>query len=340
MQSGDRGRVVILGGSGFIGTRMTKLLSDQERAVVIGDICKSDAFADRWTECDVRRVESLNGLLRGASAVINLAAVHRDDVRPLSRYQETNIHGAEQVCEAARNAGIQKIVFTSSVAVYGFQSHPVDEAGPYAPFNVYGETKLKAEKVYRDWAQERSGRTLVIVRPAVVFGEGNRGNVYNLIRQIATGRFLMVGAGNNIKSIAYVGNVAAFLVYTLSLSPGVHIFNYADGPDMRTSDLVQYIRGCLGKPGRAPRVPKSVAMVAGRIFDLTASLSGWTFPISAVRVQKFCETTQICADRVHESGFVPPYSLTDALARTIRFEFADGFALDKEGSGTVRTSTS
>src|ERR1035437_8205823 len=65
--------------------------------------------------CDVRQHESLSELARGASSIVNLAAEHRDDVRPLSRYHETNVQGASQVCLAARNAGIQKIVFTSWV---------------------------------------------------------------------------------------------------------------------------------------------------------------------------------------------------------------------------------
>ena len=54
-------------------------------------------------------------------------------------------------------------------------------------------------------------RSLVIVRPAAVFGEGNRGNVYQLLRQIASRRFVMVGSGHNRKSMAYVGNVSALL---------------------------------------------------------------------------------------------------------------------------------
>ena len=337
--SAGQSRVVILGGSGFIGTRMTQILRDQSRAVGIGDISRSAAFPELWTECDVQLSESLGEVLHGADAVINLAAVHRDDVRPLSRYYETNVNGAEQVCEAARRASVQKIIFTSSVAVYGFQPHAVDEGGPFAPFNAYGETKLKAEQVYREWAQEQPGRTLVIVRPTVVFGEGNRGNVYNLIHQIATGRFLMVGAGNNVKSIAYVGNVATFLVHTLSLGTGTHVFNYVDGPDMRTSDLVEYVRSCLGKPGRVTHISKNIAMAGGRMFDLAARLTGRTFPISAVRVQKFCETTQFRADRMRESGFAPPYSLKDGLARTIQFEFAEKSSSNQTRDRLTRTIT-
>lgn len=289
--------------------------------VRIADIRPSQAFPDLWTQCDVRRHETFSELARDAGAIVNLAAEHCDDVRPLSRYRETNVEGASQVCIAARNAGIQKIVFTSSVAVYGFQPHPVDESGPFAPFNEYGKTKLEAEGIYRAWAAEDHSRTLVIVRPAVVFGEGNRGNVYSLLHQIASNRFMMVGSGHNIKSMAYVANVAAFLIHSLSLESGVHIFNYVDGPDMETGTLVELILRSLGKPNTNLRIPKSVALTGGHLLDGIARLTGRTFPISAIRVRKFCESTQFRADRVAQACFTPPYSLSQGLARTIRFEF-------------------
>lgn len=315
-------RIVIMGGSGFIGTRLAELLCRNGRSVRIADVCKSSAFPELWVPCDIRDAAAVGDAIRGCSAIINLAAEHRDNVRPLSRYYETNVEGARQLCLAARERGIQKIVFTSSVAVYGFQNNAVDEAGPFVPFNAYGETKLQAEAVYREWASEDKSRSLIVVRPTVVFGEGNRGNVYNLMQQIASGRFLMVGSGENVKSMAYVGNVAAFLVHVLTMGPGERIFNYVDGPDMNTRDLVRHLRASLGLSPSIPKIPKPVALAGGFMLDLVARLSGRTFPISAVRVRKFCESTQFRAVRAMESGFVPPFSLGEGLERTIRFDFA------------------
>lgn len=316
-------RAVILGGSGFIGTRLADLLSRNGYSVRIGDVRQSSAFPELWTDCNVLNVQSLRETLRGADVVVNLAAEHRDDVRPLSRYYETNVDGAVQVCLASRDVGVQKIVFTSSVAVYGFQSFPADENCPCAPFNEYGKTKLQAEEIYRAWAAEDPGRTLVIVRPTVVFGEGNRGNVYNLLRQISSGKFFMVGSGENRKSMAYVGNVAAFLVRCVSFDTGIHIFNYVDGPDMSTTELVSHIQDCLRHPGKTLKIPKAAALAGGHLLDMVARASNRTFPISAIRVRKFCESTQFLANRVAQAGFVPPYSLKEALARTIRFEFLE-----------------
>jgi GlcNAc-P-P-Und epimerase len=318
--------ILILGGSGFIGTRLTTLLTEAGMPAQIGDLKPSTMFANLWTECDVRHRDTFAPLARGAGAIINLAAAHRDDVRPVSLYREVNIDGAAEVCSVAGSEGIQKIVFTSSVAVYGFHPAPVDESGPFVPFNQYGKTKLEAEGIYRTWAAEDPARTLVIVRPAVVFGEGNRGNVYNLLRQIAAGRFFMVGDGKNIKSMAYVGNIAAFLVHVLNLGPGTHIFNYVDGPDIDTHSLVEHIRRCLHRQRSIPRIPLPLALAGGRVFDAVARITGRTFPISAIRVRKFCENTQFLAERIDSSGFVRPFTLLDALDRTIQFEFPSNTA--------------
>jgi GlcNAc-P-P-Und epimerase len=316
------GAVVVLGGSGFIGTRLAGELLAKGIPVRIGDLERSEAYPELWKRCDVRNAETLPGVLAGASSLINLAAEHRDDVHPVARYHETNVKGAEQVCIAARAAGLRKIIFTSSVAVYGFQPEAVGEDGPFEPFNEYGKTKLEAEGVYRAWAEEDPRRSLVIVRPTVVFGEGNRGNVYNLLHQMASGKFFMVGSGTNVKSMAYVGNVAAFLSYSLSLARGLEIFNYVDSPDMSTNELVEYISRSLGKSGKVPRIPKSAAMLGGYAVDAVARLSGRRFPISAIRIRKFCETTRFRADRIRQrTDFVAPFSLREGLERTIRFEF-------------------
>ncbi|MDR3723103.1 MAG: NAD-dependent epimerase/dehydratase family protein [Terracidiphilus sp.] len=316
-----KGPVVVLGGAGFIGTRLSNLLAAQNIPFRIGDLRMSAQYPEHTTICDVRDASSLTEVLSGARGVINLAAEHRDNVRPISRYHDTNVEGARQVCEAATAAGIDSITFTSSVAVYGFHRRPIDEGGPFEPFHPYGQTKLEAEGVYRGWAEQNSRRRLVVIRPTVVFGEGNRGNVYNLLRQIASGKFLMVGPGTNVKSMAYVGNIVALLYRCQTLGCGQHTFNYVDGPDLNTKDLVTYVWSCLGRKGRVPHLPLSLAMGVGHTLDAISRVTGKNFPVTALRVKKFTESTQFRSNCISSLDFTPPYTLKEALARTIQSEF-------------------
>jgi nucleoside-diphosphate-sugar epimerase len=99
----------------------------------------------------------------------------------------------------------------------------------------------------------------------------------------------MVGNGLNRKSMAYVGNVAAFLEYSLDFKPGVHVYNYIDKPDFTMNTLVEHVNALLGKSADIKfRLPFSLGLLIGSCFDMVAKITGKKFPISAIRVKKFC----------------------------------------------------
>ena len=318
-------KIALLGGSGFIGTRLTSDLLRSGHDVVIGDISPSAAYPHICQIADVRDTNSLESICGDCDTIINLAAAHRDDVRPQSLYYDINVTGAHATCDVAEKFNISTIIFTSSAAVYGHQDSVPDESSPHQPIGPYGETKSQAEAVYKDWqSRQPDRRSLVIIRPTVVFGPGNRGNVHVLMDQITKGRFLMIGSGKNKKSMAFVTNVAAFINHSLSLRAGTHIFNYVDKPDMSMSELVKLITTRTDATGHllSFRLPKFLGLIAGSIFDLIASITGKNFPISRVRIEKFCAETVFKADKVKTTGFIAPVDLKTALIQTIDAEFS------------------
>ena len=316
--------VCIVGGSGFIGTRLSQRLTKTGQPFSIIDKAPSRAFPGHVQLADVRNLDALRYSIPADTPLINLAAEHRDDVRPLSLYDEVNVGGARNLCTVAQEKNIRTIVFTSTVAVYGFAPIGTDESGKIAPFNDYGRTKYEAEQVFKDWqAEAPEERTLVIIRPTVVFGEQNRGNVFNLLRQIASGRFVMVGKGENRKSMAYVENIAAFIAYSLSFKPGVHVYNFIDKPEFTMNSLVANVNGILGRSEKIGfRLPFAVGFLIGKGFDLVAALTGKRFAISSIRVKKFCANS-VYNTAIDRTGFVPPVPLEQALAQTVRYEFVE-----------------
>ncbi len=347
-------KVTIIGGSGFVGTRLTKRLLTSGHTVTIADKRKSVAYPDNWIRCDIRNapsetndfpesltdsisapgkhdeaaksmeMHSLLDVLKDSDVVINLAAEHRDDVTPKSLYDEVNVQGSENVCAACTELGIHRLIFTSSVAVYGFAPVGTDETGEINYFNDYGRTKYLAEGKYRDWIKSNSSNSVTIIRPTVIFGEQNRGNVYNLLRQIASGRFPMVGKGTNRKSMNYVENVAAFIEYELSHdnTPGEHLYNYCDEPAYDMNHLVLDVYKCLGKPkNKFFHFPYPLAYFGGMCFDLLAFITRRKFAISAIRVKKFTQNTYFVGSNIKKTDFVPPVSLEQGLKQTIDYEF-------------------
>lgn len=315
-------KILILGGSGFVGTRLVELLLSAGHQVVIGDIVESKTYPDLWKSCDVCHDDDLRSLMPGVDCVVNLAAAHRDDVRPLSLYTLTNVEGAEHVCKIASEVGVHHILFTSSVAIYGFPKYPYGEDGPRNPFNEYGRTKLLAEGVYERWQQSDERNRLCVIRPTVIFGERNRGNVYNLFRQLASGKFLMVGTGRNCKSMAYVGNIVAFIKWNIENNRSSYdVYNYVDKPDLNMNNLVERFEESLGSKLPPLRLPYWLGLCGGYCFDVLAFVLRKQFPISSIRVKKFCAQTVFSAEKMLHSGFQAPYSLAEALDRTISFEF-------------------
>lgn len=298
-------------------------LSKSKKYFQIIDKAPSGFFPESVLSADISKPLALNFHIK-PTELVNLAAEHRDDVRPLSLYDKVNVDGARNVCNLARSQGINKIIFTSSVAVYGFAPLGTNEFGVIAPFNDYGRTKWEAEKIYKEWqAEDFENRTLVIVRPTVVFGERNRGNVFNLLRQIASGNFVMVGNGLNRKSMAYVENVAAFLEYSLSFKPGIHIYNYIDKPDFTMNQLVAHVNKLLGRSAEIKvRLPYLLGLLIGKTFDVVAFILNRKFPISAIRVKKFCANS-VYESAIEKTGFVPPVGLMEAIEKTVKYEFIE-----------------
>ena len=318
--------VCVVGGSGFIGRRLTRDFRIRNGRVRVVDVVAPDAVGCSldYSPADVRDTASLISATMGCGTIVNLAAAHRDDIRPRRLYDEINVEGARNVCKAAEANGIGTILFTSSVAVYGDAPENAGEEQPHRPLNDYGRTKSEAERVYIDWqARSPDTRRLVIVRPTVVFGPGNRGNVHNLISQVAAGRFLMVGDGRNRKSMAYVDNVSGFISHMLQGPAGVYVYNYVDKPDFSMNELITIIRASLGKSPRIPvRIPYWLGIGIGCTCDALADATRRTVPVSRVRVEKFCANTVFSAEKaLTTTSYAPAVPLHIGLQQTIAVDF-------------------
>ena len=313
-------KITVIGGSGFVGTNLCKQLSLKQQDFEIIDIKMSNQFPEKCKIGDVRDIDALRQTITG-NVIVNLAAVHRDDVRDKSEYQRTNVNGAENIASVCEEKGIEKIIFTSTVAVYGFAEPGTGEDGEINPFNEYGRTKFEAEEKLRNW-QSKSQNSLLIIRPTVIFGEGNRGNVFNLLNQIASGKFVMVGKGENRKSMAYIQNVVAFLEKCISTEQKYGVFNYVDTPDMTMNELVRQVRAKLkGKNSVGLRLPYWLGMILGKMADLVSALTGKNLPVSSIRVKKFASSTEFKSAKTSLGQFEAPFTLSQGIERTLQSEF-------------------
>jgi Nucleoside-diphosphate-sugar epimerases len=209
-------KIILIGGSGFVGTRLIdNLLHVAGMEILNIDKKNSEKYPALTRIADVQDSEAIVQHSKGGDVVILLAAEHRDDISPSSYYYDVNVGGMRNTLKAMEINGIKRIVFTSSVAIYGLNKQNPNEFTASDPFNHYGKSKWLAEEVLREWYRNHPDWNVNVLRPTVIFGEGNRGNVYNLLKQIASGRFMMIGNGNNKKSMSYIGNIVAFILFLI-----------------------------------------------------------------------------------------------------------------------------
>ena len=322
-------RILIPGGSGFIGRYFYELLSPLGHELVIFDLLRPEWDFGRatFTQGDIRDRQAVQRAVQGVDRVLNLAAAHHDFGIQEKTYYDVNEGGAAVLCQACDEVGLREICFYSSVAIFGDAPEPHFENSPAKPINPYGGSKLAGEKVYEQWAAKGEGRRALIIRPTVTFGPRNFANMYSLIRQVRSGKFFNVGDGSNIKSLSYVENIVDATIYLWMKEdrPPVDIYHYVDKPDLTSRQIAECIYKGLGRKMSSFGIPLSVACFLALPFDIVIKLTGKNLPVSSARIRKlFATQTKFEADRVRQAGYVPKVPLPMGIEKMVKWYEAEG----------------
>jgi GlcNAc-P-P-Und epimerase len=308
---------LLIGGSGFVGTNIIQLLGKENCYNL--DIKPSILYNDITFIHDIREPLDFN---KKVDLVILLAAEHKDDVTPVSHYYDVNVNGTKNVLNFMDKYQLKNLIFFSSVAVYGLNINNANEESKTIPFNHYGKSKLKAESEINLWFnKDPINKKINIIRPTVIFGQNNKGNVYNLIKQIVKGKMVQIGNGVNCKSIAYIGNVSSFVKFIIDNSMnGYTIYNYSDKPDYNMNQFITLIKKISNIDYKLIIVPYYLALFIGYIFDFTSFIFNKKFSISSIRIKKFCANTQIDSSKAL-TFFKPTFTLEEGLENTLKHDF-------------------
>ena len=309
---GDAGSV-ILGASGFIGTRLVRRLQTRGEGVRALDILPPRERLDGvdYQTVDVRDpIPAESG--GGAAILYNLAAVHRTPGHPDHEYYETNIAGALNATALAEACDIRTIVFTSSISVYGPCEKAVDEASPLHPVSSYGRSKRLAERIHRDWLARGEGRRLIIVRPGVVFGPGEVGNYTRLARALRAGYFFFPGRRDTVKSGGSVDELLATMEFALQRNERSILYNFAYPQASTTEAIVDILGPIVGRKSRPMTLPIAPLLLAATVFEFANAL-GITNTIHRERVIKLGKSTRITPGWLNGSGYVFQSDLEGAL---------------------------
>lgn len=307
---------IIFGGAGFFGAHLIRSMlagGEYGRIVSVDHKPVSDRLPGvEYVLGDVRNPIVLKDPPLDAE-VYNLAAVHTTPGHDDWEYFWTNEWGAINVCNFADSIGAPLIVFTSSIAAYGPTEAALDESGPCAPTSAYGRSKLIAESIHRMWLKAKLGRKLRIVRPAVIFGRGERGNFTRLAAALKRGSFFYPGRDDAIKACGYVGELVRSMMFVRDLPNDEIAYNFAYPERYTTRDIVAAF--CAEGGFRLPRttMPEWLMLLGGLAFEVLAAL-GVKTSINRARVKKLTLSTNIVPHKLMELGYRFETDLYSGLA--------------------------
>jgi len=312
---------LIFGGSGFIGTHLRKYIESKDSTNIVFSYDIKKKVSDEYTKADVRETIDIPLYNAGNSVIYNLAAIHITPGHPDHEYFDTNIKGAENVCNFARKHNIKTIVFTSSIAPYGPSEDLKSELTLPMPTTPYGISKLTAEYIHKLWqSEDPENRTLIIFRPGVIFGQHEGGNFTRLYESLKKGFFFYPGRKDTIKACIYVKDVVRILHDTAqNEKPGAVTFNLTYHPAPTIEKICQTMAEATNVKAPKILVPGwALISAAGSAYFGARVVGKKISGIHPDRVKKLMVSTNISGEKLSKSPYKLQFTLKEALEDWLR----------------------
>lgn len=314
-------KFLVTGASGMVGRALVSRLLIEGYSVVAGvypgtasvfDDIQSPSLSIKEFDINLCDWESL---LDGVTDVIHLAAmvhVHKKSEQDWEKFYQTNVTATEELCRALLTKHVRRFVFLSTVGIYG--DYPVtDENGELKinPVNMYSKSKLLAEEAISRILDDQV--SWVILRPVMIYGPGDRGNMGRMINAIKANKFVIPGSGENKKNAIYVEDLVEIICRLLEYNDYYHKGYIVSNQQVLTvNEMCAGICHTLGKRIRVPHVPEFLLRWAGSIADLFPRV-----PFSSTTINKLTVSSDFSSYSTIQSllGIEKETSFTEALEK-------------------------
>jgi len=237
------------------------------------------------------------------------------------QYERINVGGTSTVVAAAVQAGVGRVAFFSTIAVYG-PSHGkiLTEDTPSRPDTFYARTKLAAEKIVLEAKGADGGPIGVVLRLGAVYGSGIKGNYQRLVQSLAKGCFIPVGDGSNRRSLVYDRDVAQAAVLAAAHPDAAgRIYNVTDGEFHTMKDIIATLCHALGRRPPAFALPLPPVRWAAGLLEESSKIVHLRSPMTRETITKYTEDMAVDGQRIRkELGFTPRYDLSHGWKETVQ----------------------
>ena len=323
-------RALVTGGTGFIGQHLVRRLVQKGYGVRVlmrtsaslrPSLRSAIPSVVELVEGDIRDAAKVKEATAGADPIFHLAGrahILSEAAEDDAAYHAVNVEGTRNVLEGAIAGGVQRVIFFSSVKVFGEETREcLDETAPARPLTAYGRTKLEAETLVREYARATGGLG-VSLRLPLVYGPGVKGNIYRMIWAIDHHLFPPFPDLQNRRSLVHVSNVVEAALLAASCAPASSCYIVTDRLPYSTRKLYEMICRALRKQVPHWQMPIAALGILGRLGDLAGRITNRRFPIDSDSLDKLVGSAWYSSQRIsRELGYVPTIDFEGALPELI-----------------------
>lgn len=313
-------RILVTGQAGFIGGHLVQALLAQGHEVAGLDRRPSRLSGDGYQElvCDLLDVAATRRAVTGFApdAILHLAArTDLDETRDIGRYA-ANTDGVRNLLDAIEaTPSVERAICTSSQLVcrIGYQPSSDDD---YAPPNLYGESKVGTEQIWRN--RDGVGRQWALVRPTTIWGPGMNPHYLRFFRMVRDGRYFHVGRRPTRKSYGFVHNtVTQYIALLTAPADAMHrrVFYLADYEPLELEAWADAFAESFGAPN-IRTVPKGAAVALARVGDAVQRVGWARFPFTSFRLNNVLTAYQVDTSPIAALCPDLPYTWRDGVELT------------------------
>lgn len=307
--------VLVTGATGFVGGHLLPCLAEHPYQLRIALRNSSPQLslppdADLIQVGDIHALTHWQEVLGGVDIVIHLASrahiLKETAADPMAAFKRVNIEGTRALVQQSIQAGVQQFIFISSIGAMATLSDTcLTEESPCHPDSPYGRSKWQAEQDLIALAQPTAMRW-TILRPTLVYGPRNPGNMERLIKLVNQGFPLPFGLIKNRRSLVYVGNLVDAILTSLENPKAFNqTFLISDGLMISTAELIRAIAQALHRPARLLPIPPILIQLLGILTGKTDA------------VDRLLGSLAVDSDKIFQTlDWTPPYSMEQGLLNT------------------------
>ena len=317
-------KAFVTGATGFIGGRLAERLTNEEHAEV-RTLVRSPEQAGHLASIGIELVQgdvtdpaSVRRAMEGCSLAFHCAALMHDADATLEGFRQVNVGGTANVLDAATDAGVELLVYISSIAVYGIDPRVhTDETGTFQTTGIpYSDSKTEAEELVARHA-ERTNLPLVIIRPANVYGPRSSFWTVGLLAMIDAGRLTLIDDGRGQSNHVYIDNLVDAILSAARTDSAVNEdFIISDGAETPWSEFLGYYARMIGRDP-LPSISLARAKCMAFLSEFGVRIIGGTPGLTRIEVRCWTQTGTFDISKARRVlDYAPRVSLNEGMIRT------------------------